>query len=319
MNFISLRQYLAVFAIVLATNPSLAQQAFDKDILAETFGFDENTKRTVELDVLHQARPDRDCIQSIDQPKFVSANDAGHVAGDDIVLALTWKGERRAYPAKIIDHHEIVNDVVADTPIAITWCPLCGSAVGVLREIEGQVTEFGVAGLLYNSDLVFYDRVTQTLWEQVDAVGIVGPLAGVELDLVPITTTRWSTWRAAHPETMVLSPDTGFARDYSKDQYADYRQLERLFMPVSAESELLHPKTVVYGFKLQDAMLAVTETLLEENRHYEHEVDGRVVTISLGDDGSASLIDSRNGESIAPVRLYWFAWYTFHPDTELVK
>ena len=319
MTAVCRSRYLAIVLCAFIMAPAAAQPVFDTDILVDTFGFDEDTKKTVPLHLLRQGCAARDCIPSIDKPKFVAANEANHVADNDIVIALTWKGKRRAYPTKIIDHHEIVNDVIAGTPIAITWCPLCGSAVGVLRDVEGQITEFGVSGMLYNSDLVTYDRTTGTLWDQIGAIGIVGPLTGVKLDLVPVTMTRWSVWRDAHPDTMVLSTDTGFAEDYSRDRYAKYRESERIFMPLSATSNVLHPKTVVYGFTLHDGTLAVTETLLEENRSVDYEIDGRVVTMSLSDDGSVRLTDQEAGDTISPVRLFWFAWYTFHPDTDLVK
>ena len=195
-------RFLVVACLMMAWS-AMAQRSFDTDILRETFGFDDATPKSVELDQLRQGCPARDCIPSIDNPRFVLASEASHVDDDDIVLALSWRGEYRAYPSKILAQHEIVNDVVADTPIAITFCPLCGSAVGVLREINGQLTEFGVSGLLYNSDLVFYDRTTETLWDQIIAEGIVGPLTGEKLELIPITMTRWSQWKSAHPDTRV--------------------------------------------------------------------------------------------------------------------
>ena len=181
---------LAVLSLLFFAMSAQAQRAFDVDIVHETFRFSSSTKKSVSLDDLHQGCPARDCIPSIDNPKFVSAADAAHVTDDEVVIAIAFGNEFRAYPARILDHHEIVNDTIAGEPIAITWCPLCGSAVGVRRKVGETVTEFGVSGLLYNSDLVFYDRETETLWDQVGAKGIVGPLTGQALDLVPVTMTR---------------------------------------------------------------------------------------------------------------------------------
>ena len=271
------------------------------------------------MDQLHQGCPAPDCIPSIDDPKFVAAPDADHVADNDVVLALSWKGEYRAYPAKILDQHEIVNDVVAETPIAITYCPLCGSAVGVLREINGQTTEFGVSGVLYNSDLVFYDRKTETLWDQIIAEGIVGPLTGEKLELVPITMTRWSQWKAAHPDTLVLSSELGTDRDYTQDYYAKYRQEEGLMFPVSTTSDVIRPKTVVYGFDMGEESVAFTESFLENAPEHEYASGGRLYDITLAKDGSVTMQDKSSGDSLAAIRLFWFAWYTFHPGTELVR
>ena len=308
--------FLTGLLLVLLASAVQAQRSWDVDILAETFGFDDETRKSVALEDLHQGCPARDCIPSIDKPLFVTADDAVHVDDDDVVLALAWKGQYRAYPARILDRHEIVNDTVAGTPLAITWCPLCGSAVGVHREVAGTITEFGVSGVLYNSDLVFYDRATGTLWDQIEAKGIVGPLTGEQLELIPVTMTKWARWREAHPDTLVLSLETGFDRDYSADRYAKYRETTDLMFPVSRADNRVHAKTVVYGFDFEGHSVAYAASLLEEHGTYRHELGGEPVAVTFQNDGSVTL--ERSGRQHAPVRLYWFAWYTFHPDTELV-
>ena len=316
---LALRDSLWSMALILLALPAFAQRTFDTDILAETFGFDDTTLKSVSLDQLQQGCPARDCIPSIDEPKFVDASDATHVSDDDIVLALSWRGQYRAYPTRILDQHEIVNDVVAETPIAITYCPLCGSGVGVIREVDGKVTEFGVSGVLYNSDLVFYDRATETLWDQIIAEGIVGPMTGRKLELVPITMTRWSTWKAAHPETLILSADLGTGRDYTNDYYAKYRQDDKLMFPVSKTDDAIRPKTVVYGFNLGDRSFATPETLLQDSGEFTYAAGDRKIRITLLEDGSVTAINVESGESYVPTRLFWFAWYTFHPTTDLVQ
>lgn len=314
----SLGHVLAGACLLLLALPVVAQRSYDIDILRDTFGYDKDTRKAIDLRDLHQGCPYRDCIPSIDKPKYVTADEADHVADDDLVLALSFKGYNRAWPARILDQHEIVNDIIAGVPMAITWCPLCGSAVGVVREFDGQITEFGVSGLLYNSDLVFYDRKTSTLWDQIEAKGIVGPLTGKELELVPITMTRWSTWKAAHPDTLVLSADTGHKRDYSVDAYGRYRRSDSLMFPVSNKDDSIRPKSVVFGFRIGDRTVAVTETLLQETPDLEHTLAGDRYAILRADDGAVTMTHSESGETYSPVRLYWFAWYTFNPDTDLV-
>ena len=305
--------------LLLLSLPGLSQRANQTNILRDTFGYDEDTKKSVSLEDLHQGCSIRDCIVSIDNPKYVAAGDASHVADDDIVLALSWKGYHRAWPANILDQHEIVNDIIGGTPMAITWCPLCGSAVGVIREVDGRVTEFGVSGLLYNSDLVFYDRATETLWDQIIAKGIVGPLTDVELELVPITMTRWGRWKEAHPDTLVLSADTGFMRDYSRDAYARYRGSDRLMFPVSKNNDAIRPKSVVFGFDLGEHTVAFTESHLQGRSALEYQVEGRTLSVTIAEDGAINMTDPDSGEQYSPTRLYWFAWYTFHPETVLVR
>lgn len=304
-------------ALLLSIAIANAQRSFDVDILAETFGFDDSTKRSVELDDLNQGCRARDCIPAIDKPVYVPAEEAVHLADRTRVVTLSYKGEYRAYPTRILDHHEIVNDTIAGDPIAITWCPLCGSAVGLRRNIAGNVTEFGVSGVLYNSDLVLYDRATETLWDQIEAEGIVGPLTGERLSLFPVSVATWSKWRAAHPDTLVLSTDTGFDFDYTQDHYANYRDSAGLMFPVATTDDRVRAKTVVFGFDLESGAIAYVESLLQERGSYRHELHGEEVVVTLRDDGSVIL--ERNGINHFPTRLFWFAWFTFHPKTDLIS
>jgi len=307
---------LVLTALVLPFTAANAQRSYDVDILAETFGFDETTKNSVDLSDLRQGCPARDCIPSIDNPKYVSADEAAHVADDELVITLSYKGQYRAYPSKILDHHEIVNDTIAGDPLAITWCPLCGSAVGIERTVGGTVTEFGVSGVLYNSDLVLYDRATETLWDQIEAKGVVGIMTDVELTLVPVSMSKWAKWRDKHPDTLILSTDTGFEYDYSQDRYAEYRGSTQLFMPVSASDERVHAKTVVFGFDLASGSVAYAESVLKEDGSYGHDLNGEEAVITLHDDGKVTML--RGDKTHHPIRVFWFAWYTFHPETDLI-
>lgn len=311
------RAWTVLFFLLLA-GVTLAQRSFDVDILAETFGFDESTEKTVALADLQQGCPARDCIPSIDAPKYITAQEA-QLADSDIVVTLSYAGEYRAYPTRILDHHEIVNDTIAGTPLAITWCPLCGSAVGIHRQVGDQVTEFGVSGVLYNSDLVLYDRATETLWDQIEAKGIVGPMTGEQLRLIPVSMTQWARWRQAHPDTLVLSTDTGFEEDYSADHYAEYRDSTRLYMPVINSDNRIHPKTAVYGFELESGSIAFDAALLEKNMSYSHEMDGETWELRADDDGAVTLRGPDQESVYSPIPLFWFAWYTFHPQTGLVR
>jgi hypothetical protein len=313
-----MRKPAIVLLLSVVSGAVFAQRSFDIDILTETFGYNDDSTKSVALEDLNQGCSRRDCIPSIEDPEYVAAAAADFIDDDDVVIALSWKGEQRAYPARILDHHEIVNDTIAGTALAITWCPLCGSAVGVHREIDGQITEFGVSGLLYNSDLVFYDRATNTLWDQVIAEGIVGPLTGTKLELFPVTMTTWGRWRKEHPDTLVLSTNTGFDYDYSVDPYAKYRDSTKLMFPVLQTDDRVRPKTVVFGFDLGDTTVAFTEALLTEQKSVSYEPDDREMLVTMGDDGFV-VLKTEDGESHAPIRLFWFAWFTFHPQTELVK
>lgn len=316
---------LLTAAFVVA--PAAAQDAegeqrprnrFDHDILVETFGFDENTPATVPFEELFQGCPARDCIPSIDNPRYVPADEAEtYLEPSSLIMAMDYNGDVRAWPIRILDFHEIVNDTIAGDPIAITWCPLCGSGVAFDRRIDGDVVEFGVAGVLHGSDLVMYDRKTETLWQQITGEGIMGPLTGHELTEVPVTITEWSRWREAHPHTKVLSTDTGFDMDYSGERrYTEYEKTDRLAFPASRRDLSVHPKAVVHGFTIDGRDLAILDTTLdEEDGELETTLGEKELTVRRDADGSVTAIDS-NGNRYEAMRLFWFAWYNFHPDTE---
>ena len=165
----------------------------------------------------------RDNIPSIDAPKFVSPADAGEWLQDmEPVVSLNINGDARAYPLQILTWHEIVNDEVGATPAAITFCPLCNSAIAFDRRLDGETLEFGVSGNLRNSDLIMYDRQTHTWWQQFTGEGIAGTHAGRELTHIPAFVVSFADFRGAYPEGKVLSRDTGFRRNYGRNPYAGY-------------------------------------------------------------------------------------------------
>ena len=172
-----------------------------------------------------------DVIRPIDEPKLETVAEASQWLDDrEPVVLVEAGGETRAYPLRILTWHEIVNDVLGGVPVAVTYCPLCNSAVGFEREVEGQVLTFGVSGLLRNSDLVMWDRQTESLWQQISGEGIVGELAGTQLVFVPATIVSWETFREEFPEGTVLSQDTGFGRSYGINPYSFYDSASRPFL-----------------------------------------------------------------------------------------
>lgn len=293
-----------------------AARSWPVDVLRETFGFDDNTPAQVPLSELIQGCPARDCIPAIENPKFVSAAEADFLADDDLVLAISVDGVHRAYPTSILSRHEVVNDTIAGQPIAITYCPLCGSGAAFSRRIAGEVTTFGVSGVLHNSDLVLYDRASNTLWAQVIGRGIVGQRSGENLTSLPVTQVEWKAWRSEHPDTQVLSTDTGFAMAYTANPYGDYASSEKVFFPLVNRDTRIHPKMVVFGIEIGAASLAVTEEYLRAHPRIETALAGEKLVIERAADGMVNA--SRADGSVVPaIRLFWFAWASFHPKTEL--
>ena len=189
-----------------------------------TRGWNTNWNRhTIDYDELLSGGPPRDGIPSIDAPVFVSPEDASEwLAGNEPVIALEIGGEARAYPLQILTWHEIANDVVGGVPVAVTFCPLCNSAIVFDRSLNGEVYEFGTSGLLRNSDLVMYDRTTESLWQQLTGESIIGDLAGERLAFLPSSLVSFDDFQDAFPDGVVLSRDTGFNRNYGRNPYAGY-------------------------------------------------------------------------------------------------
>ena len=159
--------------------------------------------------------PPRDGIPAIDRPRFIAARQAAFLGDDDRVLGVYHKGIARAYPIRILNWHEIVNDQFAGEAVVVSFCPLCGTGTA-FSTLHGKAKTFGVSGLLYNSDLLLYDRETESLWSQIAATAISGPLRGEGLTLLPVAHTTWADWRKRYPDTTVLSTDTGYSRDYQR-------------------------------------------------------------------------------------------------------
>jgi hypothetical protein len=194
-----------------------------------TRGWDTNWNlHTVDYDELRSGGPPRDGIPSIDEPKFVSPEEASAwLDGNEPVIALEIGGDARAYPLQILTWHEIVNDVVGDLPVLVTFCPLCNSAITFDRTLDGEVYEFGTSGLLRNSDLVMYDRTTESLWQQFTGEAIVGDLVGERLTFLPSSLVSFADFRQAYPGGIVLSRDTGYSRSYGRNPYAGYDRIDQ--------------------------------------------------------------------------------------------
>jgi len=262
--------------------------------------------------------PPKDGIPSIDQPLYVGVAEADEwIADNELVLALIYEGVKRVYTLQILVWHEIVNDVVAGDPIAITYCPLCGSGIAYRRVLDGEAVEFGTSGKLYNSNLVMYDRKTDTYWSQIDGLAIVGELSGQELEPISIDTVVWRDWKAIHPDSEVLGQETGFNRAYGRDPYGSYYEDSFIWFPVEGQDDRIHPKTVVFGIEINGTFSAYREDDLMVVGSIEDEIGGVRVLVSRDSAGVVSIINLETNEEIVKERDFWFAWYAFHPTTLL--
>lgn len=278
----------------------------------------DGTKYIVHPNKLQSGGPPKDGIPSIDNPKFISVTEANKFLKDDeLILGINLNGDKRAYPLQIMVWHELVNDIIDKKPILISYCPLCGTGIAFSREVNNEAIEFGVSGKLYNSDLVMYDRKTNTLWEQITGKAIIGELTGMKLKQVSLDTIKWNEWKELYPDTSVLSKDTGFSRSYGTWPYGDYDTSKEIYFPVENKDDSLHPKNVVYGIVINGKYKAYREDDLKKAPKIEDKFNNANLIIERSNEGIVTIKNKDTNENIVPVRSFWFAWYAFHPETEL--
>jgi Protein of unknown function (DUF3179) len=192
------------------------------------------THHLTRLDEIQAGGPPKNGIPALDHPAFVSASEADQtLKAQDMILGVVFSGVAKAYPVRILNWHEVVNDDVGERPVLISWCPLCGSGVVYDPHLEGRRYTFGVSGLLYQQNLLLFDYETDSLWSQLQGQAVTGSMAGTFLELLPVRTTTWEDWKAEHPQTSVLSFQTGYKRDYARDPYRDFPLDRRLALVIS--------------------------------------------------------------------------------------
>jgi len=284
----------------------------------------------VPLHLIQKGGPPRDGIPALITPDLIPASQANYLQPDDPILGIEIQGQTKAYPIRILNWHELVNDQIANIPFVISYCPLCGSGMAFesvpdtsqIPSIANKSLSFGVSGLLFNSDVLMYDRQTGSLWSQIHGKSIAGKLAGTKLKQIPLTLTRWSDWAQRHPESLVLSTNTGYRRNYSRDPYAGYGDNPVIYFPVANKApKHYHPKEMVLGFKGQSSVIAFPFSELRKNDQafFEHDIEGELFTIHWDKQNQSAWVTDEQGKVLPSTLLFWFAWYAFYPDTEVYK
>ncbi len=258
-------------------------------------GFDTNLeKRSIDLNELIDGGPGKDGIPSIDNPKFVSQEEASQwLQGQEPVISLEVNGEARAYPIQILMWHEIANDELGGVPVSVTFCPLCYSAIVFDRRHDGEVLEFGVSGFLRKSDMIMYDRKTESLWQQFSGEALVGDYTGDLLTILPSQLISFEQFRETHPDAPVLSRETGHRRNYGQNPYAGYDDINN--SPFLLDEEVpgeISPMEKVVGVRTEQEMKGYTYSITSEQRVLHDEVGGKPIVI-FHLDGMASAMDNR--------------------------
>ena len=313
----------------------------------------DGVKHLIPLDRIKGGGPPKDGIPSIDNPKFAEIQDSRFMSDSDTVIGLEINGEAKAYPIFILVWHEIVNDKVGNTPVSVTYCPLCYTNQVFERIIDGQEVEFGTSGKLYNSNLLMYDRYTESYWSQALGMAVKGELSGYQLNLVPFDVITWGDWKKLHPDTLVLTTDTGHIRSYATDPYGNYYTEPRIMFPVEHSDDRLFPKEIIIGFNQDGIYKAYKQNDIESNvvindligetpvilvslfsensRAFERIVndvqldfvfdDGKILDVQTNSEWNYDgLAISGESKGLQLERLpiepgFWFEWVAFHPET----
>ncbi len=250
-------------------------------------------KHSIDLDELISGGPPKDGIPSINHPQFVSVEAAGAwLAPQEPVIALALGDAARAYPLQIMTWHEIAIDEVAGVPVVVTFCPLCYSAIAYDRRVDGNTLSFGVSGMLRHSDLVMFDRQTESLWQQLSGEAIVGAYTGTRLTPLPAQILAFEQFARAYPGGQVLSRQTGHLRDYGRNPYAGYDDVdERPFLYRGPRDERLPPMEKVVAVSLGGYDKAYPHRLTRAQRVLEDELGGHPLVIFHAD-GAVSALDA---------------------------
>ncbi|MBI2106457.1 DUF3179 domain-containing protein [Candidatus Woesearchaeota archaeon] len=323
-------------------------EKYSKDDEIKTLA--DGTKYIIHPDRLLAGGPPKDGIPSIDSPKFTSAEEADWLDNDDLIIGLNYNDVVKAYPYRILNWHEIVNDWAGNKPILVTYCPLCRTGIAFERDASGEALEFGTSGRLYNSALVMYDRKTDSYWSQPLGKAIIGELTGTELNQIPIEVVEWEDWKKAHPSSLVLSKNTGHQRNY------DIKDLYNTDSPgfsgigVDFKDQRLESNAVVYGIELNKQAKAYSEEKIKKDIVINDMVDGKELVIVWNKDLGGGQVYNRNLngvllefslkdnkivdnkgnewsyedmtkslERINAIPQFWFSWLAFYPETELYQ
>ncbi|GLS36668.1 hypothetical protein GCM10010869_22590 [Mesorhizobium tianshanense] len=278
------------------------------------------SRTTVDLSEIISGGPPKDGIPSIDDPKFIPVAEVDVLAPQEPVLSIVLAADARAYPLRVMMWHEIVNDVVAGTPVTVTYCPLCNTGIVFDRRLDGRTLDFGTTGKLRHSDLVMYDRQTETWWQQFGGEAIVGELAGRTLRMLPSRLESWESFRKRAPEGRVLVPNDPDSRAYGSNPYVGYDQAARpfLFSGALPENVPAMMRVVVVGKEAWTLPLVRTKGIIGAG---DLSIGWRPGQVSALDTANitrgaevGNITVQRNGEDVQHTVTFAFAFFAFEPD-----
>jgi len=264
--------------------PAGAQSQFTTDF----------SRHSVPYQEILSGGPPKDGIPTLDEPRFVAVPEAdAWLKPREPVILVQVGDDARAYPLQILMWHEIVSDTVGNVPVTVTFCPLCNTAIAFDRRLDSQVLDFGTTGRLRFSNLIMYDRQTESWWQQATGEAIAGEFTGRQLAFIPAPIISWSDFKAAHPEGKVLSRETGYRRDYGRNPYTGYDDVDQspFLYQGPATPGTLPAMARVVTVDLNGEAIAYPYDLLQEVHVVNDTVSG-VPIVVLWEPGTASALDA---------------------------
>jgi len=283
---------------------------------AESLGGFDLSRLSVARDRVVAGGPGRDGIVSVDAPEFSHIGEATWIGRDTEVLGIEIEGESRAYPVRMLEYHQVVNDVVAGIPIAVTYDPLAGTPLAYRRRVGGRTLSFGVSGLIYNHNFLLYDRETESLWSQFLGRAVAGELTGQRLERLPVRQEAAVTWIARHVDSLFLRPPFPEKVFYQMSPYASYWVQDKTLFPVAAEDPSYHAKELVVGVVVGDTARAYLGSILtRDGGEADEKIAGKRVRVRYASETGTFQWEVDAG--VLVTEAYWLAWKAFHPDTEV--
>lgn len=275
------------------------------------------SKISIPLEEILNGGPGKDGIPSIDSPLFLTQDQAlesmSYLDTSDEWIVVTSENQARFYSFDILVWHEIVNDTIGDKHIAVTFCPLCGSSIVFDREFDDRVHSFGVSGKLYNSNLLMFDRATESLWSQSRWEALVGEYLGKKLEHVSSNIMNFGTYQNLYPDWLVLSDQTNTSRSYGRQPYGNYAETDDLIFPVNHDDIRLPRKEILYivhhdwesvAFVRKDLIKSGKATIQTDTKEYQAVYENRQIIVKVED------------KVIPWYHEMWFSWITHNQDTK---
>jgi len=323
---------LALSVLIVSAFPMTAK-ASPKVWRAEGWKTD-FSKSLVEWNEIMSGGPGKDGIPAVDKPKFQNARDERRIAEREAVIGVSINGDTRAYPVQILMWHEIVNDTVGGVPVAVTYCPLCNAAIVFDRRTPSGTLTFGTTGKLRKSDLVMYDRQTQSWWQQFTGKAIVGALTGQKLRILPARLEAFSLFRKRHPSGRVMVPSDRRFRPYGRNPYKGYDTSSTPFLFKGEFPKGINPMSRVVVIRERENASAVTLELLRQKQHIT--LAGVHLTWSKGQASAldrqtvaggrdvGNVVAQRKGSDGKPQDVpiditFAFVFHAFHPNRNIIK